>query len=118
LKTGEKLLSTLILQTPTPTTTYYPLKQKKTEYVVKTHDGSETFVLQGNIVIIYQSLLNSIDCVYYSFDTMELVVGISAIIIYLYCIILFIIIHQSLLNSIFTTKLYILMKKINNYKQR
>jgi hypothetical protein len=40
-------------------------------------DRSETFVLQGNIVII----------------------------------------HQSLLNSIFTTKLYILMKKIN-YKQR
>jgi hypothetical protein len=39
---------------------------------VKTHDRSETFVLQGNIVII----------------------------------------HQSLLNSIFTTKLYILMKKI------
>jgi hypothetical protein len=51
--------------------------QKKTECVVKTHDRSETFVLQGNIVII----------------------------------------HQSLLNSIFTTKLYILMKKIN-YKQR
>jgi hypothetical protein len=50
--------------------------EKKTECVVKTHDGSETFVLQGNIVII----------------------------------------HQSLLNSIFTTKLYILMKKIN-YKQ-
>jgi hypothetical protein len=50
---------------------------KKTESVVKTHDRSETFVLQGNIVII----------------------------------------HQSLLNSIFTTKLYILMKKIN-YKQR
>jgi hypothetical protein len=49
---------------------------KKTECVVKTHDRSETFVLQGNIVII----------------------------------------HQSLLNSIFTTKLYILMKKIN-YKQ-
>jgi hypothetical protein len=43
----------------------------------KEHDRSETFVLQGNIVII----------------------------------------HQSLLNSIFTTKLYILMKKIN-YKQR
>jgi ABC-type proline/glycine betaine transport system ATPase subunit len=52
-------------------------KKKKTECVVKTHDRSETFVLQGNIVII----------------------------------------HQSLLNSIFTTKLYILMKKIN-YKQR
>jgi hypothetical protein len=51
--------------------------EKKTECVVKTHDRSETFVLQGNIVIIYQSLL----------------------------------------NSIFTTKLYILMKKIN-YKQR
>jgi ABC-type nitrate/sulfonate/bicarbonate transport system ATPase subunit len=51
--------------------------EKKTECVVKTHDRSETFVLQGNIVII----------------------------------------HQSLLNSIFTTKLYILMKKIN-YKQR
>jgi hypothetical protein len=50
---------------------------KKTECVVKTHDRSETFVLQGNIVIILQSLL----------------------------------------NSIFTTKLYILMKKIN-YKQR
>jgi hypothetical protein len=50
---------------------------KKTECVVKTHDRSETFVLQGNIVII----------------------------------------HQSLLNSIFTTKLYILMKKIN-YKQQ
>jgi hypothetical protein len=50
---------------------------KKTECVVKTHDRSETFVLLGNIVII----------------------------------------HQSLLNSIFTTKLYILMKKIN-YKQR
>jgi hypothetical protein len=50
---------------------------KKTECVVKTHDRSETFVLQENIVII----------------------------------------HQSLLNSIFTTKLYILMKKIN-YKQR
>jgi hypothetical protein len=49
---------------------------KKTECVVKTHDRSETFILQGNIVII----------------------------------------HQSLLNSIFTTK-YILMKKIN-YKQR
>jgi ABC-type Fe3+/spermidine/putrescine transport system ATPase subunit len=54
-----------------------PHKRKKTECVVKTHDRSETFVLQGNIVII----------------------------------------HQSLLNSIFTTKLYILMKKIN-YKQR
>jgi hypothetical protein len=53
------------------------LDLKKTECVVKTHDRSETFVLQGNIVII----------------------------------------HQSLLNSIFTTKLYILMKKIN-YKQR
>jgi hypothetical protein len=53
------------------------VEQKKTECVVKTHDGSETFVLQRNIVII----------------------------------------HQSLLNSIFTTKLYILMKKIN-YKQR
>jgi heme/copper-type cytochrome/quinol oxidase subunit 2 len=51
--------------------------KKKTECVVKTHDRSEIFVLQGNIVII----------------------------------------HQSLLNSIFTTKLYILMKKIN-YKQR
>jgi hypothetical protein len=51
--------------------------KKKAECVVKTHDRSETFVLQGNIVII----------------------------------------HQSLLNSIFTTKLYILMKKIN-YKQR
>jgi hypothetical protein len=50
---------------------------KKTECVVKTHDRSETFVLQGNIVII----------------------------------------HQSLLNSIFTTKLYILMEKIN-YKQQ
>jgi hypothetical protein len=50
--------------------------EKKTECVIKTHDRSETFVLQGNIVII----------------------------------------HQSLLNSIFTTKLYILMKKIN-YKQ-
>jgi hypothetical protein len=47
---------------------------KKTECVVKTHDRSETFVLQGNIVII----------------------------------------HQSFLNSIFTTKLYILMKKIIN----
>jgi hypothetical protein len=46
---------------------------KKTECVVKTHDRSETFVLQGNIVII----------------------------------------HQSLLNSIFASKLYILMKKIN-----
>jgi hypothetical protein len=53
------------------------LNKKKTECVVKTHDRSETYVLQGNIVII----------------------------------------HQSLLNSIFTTKLYILMKKIN-YKQR
>jgi hypothetical protein len=53
------------------------LIKKKTECVVKTHDRSEPFVLQGNIVII----------------------------------------HQSLLNSIFTTKLYILMKKIN-YKQR
>jgi hypothetical protein len=53
------------------------LEKKKTECVVKTHDRSETFVLQGNIVII----------------------------------------HQSLLNSILTTKLYILMKKIN-YKQR
>jgi hypothetical protein len=52
-------------------------QKKKTECVVKTHDRSKTFVLQGNIVII----------------------------------------HQSLLNSIFTTKLYILMKKIN-YKQR
>jgi hypothetical protein len=52
-------------------------KKEKTECVVKTHDRSETFVLEGNIVII----------------------------------------HQSLLNSIFTTKLYILMKKIN-YKQR
>jgi hypothetical protein len=52
-------------------------EKKKTECVVKTHDRSETFVLEGNIVII----------------------------------------HQSLLNSIFTTKLYILMKKIN-YKQR
>jgi ABC-type polar amino acid transport system ATPase subunit len=51
--------------------------KKKTECVVKTHDRSETFVLQGNIVII----------------------------------------HQSLLNSIFTTKLYILMKRLN-YKQR
>jgi hypothetical protein len=51
--------------------------KKKKECVVKTHDRSETFVLQGNIVII----------------------------------------HQSLLNSIFTTKLYILTKKIN-YKQR
>jgi hypothetical protein len=50
---------------------------KKTECVIKTHDRSETFVLQGNIEII----------------------------------------HQLLLNSIFTTKLYILMKKIN-YKQR
>jgi hypothetical protein len=50
---------------------------KKTECVVKTHDRGETFVLQGNIVII----------------------------------------HQSLLNSMFTTKLHILMKKIN-YKQR
>jgi hypothetical protein len=29
---------------------------KKTECVVKTHDRSETFVLQGNIVIIHQSL--------------------------------------------------------------
>jgi hypothetical protein len=56
---------------------YYMKCKKKTECVVKTHDRSETFVLQGNIVII----------------------------------------HQSLLNSIFTTKLYILMKKIN-YKQR
>jgi hypothetical protein len=52
-------------------------EEKKTECVVKTHDRSETFVLQGNIIII----------------------------------------HQSLLNSIFTTKLYILMKKIN-YEQR
>jgi hypothetical protein len=52
-------------------------KKKKTECVLKTHDRSETFVLQGTIVII----------------------------------------HQSLLNSIFTTKLYILMKEIN-YKQR
>jgi hypothetical protein len=52
-------------------------EKKKTECVVKTHDRSETFVLLGNIVII----------------------------------------HQSLLNSIFTTKLYILMKKID-YKQR
>jgi hypothetical protein len=52
-------------------------RKKKTECVVKTHDRSATFVLQGNIVIILQSLL----------------------------------------NSIFTTKLYILMKKIN-YKQR
>jgi hypothetical protein len=43
--------------------------KKKTECVVKTHDRSETFVLQGNIVI---------------------------------------------LNSIFTTKLYILMKTYNN----
>jgi hypothetical protein len=51
--------------------------KKKTECVVKTHDRSETFVLQRNIIII----------------------------------------HQSLLNSIFTTKLYILMKKLN-YKQR
>jgi hypothetical protein len=50
---------------------------KKKQCVVKTHDRSETFVLQGNIVII----------------------------------------HQTFLNSIFTTKLYILMKKIN-YKQR
>jgi hypothetical protein len=32
--------------------------KKKTECVVKTHDRSETFVLQGNIVIIHQSLLN------------------------------------------------------------
>jgi hypothetical protein len=53
------------------------LSKKKTECVLKTHDRNETFVLQGNIVII----------------------------------------HQSLLNSIFTTKLYILMKEIN-YKQR
>jgi hypothetical protein len=51
--------------------------EKKTECVVKTQDRSETFVLQGNIVTI----------------------------------------HQSLLNSIFTTKLYIVIKKIN-YKQR
>jgi hypothetical protein len=51
--------------------------ENKKKSVVKTHDRSETFVLEGNIVII----------------------------------------HQSLLNSIFTTKLYILMKKIN-YKQR
>jgi hypothetical protein len=36
------------------------VEQKKTECVVKTHDRSETFVLQGNIVIIHQSLLNSI----------------------------------------------------------
>jgi hypothetical protein len=50
---------------------------KKTECVVKTLDRSESFVLEGNIVII----------------------------------------HQSLLNSIFTTKLYKIMKKIN-YKQR
>jgi hypothetical protein len=35
-------------------------RKKKTECVVKTHDRSETFVLQGNIVIIHQSLLNSI----------------------------------------------------------
>jgi hypothetical protein len=37
------------------------LKQfiKKTECVVKTHDRSETFVLQGNIVIIHQPLLNT-----------------------------------------------------------
>jgi hypothetical protein len=52
-------------------------RKKKTECVVKTHDRSETFVLQGNIVII----------------------------------------HQSLLNSIFTTKLYILMKKINDKRR-
>jgi hypothetical protein len=52
------------------------LEKKKTECVVETHDRSETFVLEENIVIILQSLL----------------------------------------NSIFTTKLYILMKKIN-YKQ-
>jgi hypothetical protein len=56
---------------------YVSVFEKKKECVVKTHDRSETFVLQGNIVII----------------------------------------HQSLLNSIFTTKLYILMKKIN-YKQQ
>jgi hypothetical protein len=55
----------------------FPVIKKKTKCVVKTHDRSETFVLQGNIVIILQSLL----------------------------------------NSIFATKLYILMKKIN-YKQR
>jgi hypothetical protein len=63
---GQKILAVIICQF-----------KKKTECVVKTHDRSETFVLQGNIVII----------------------------------------HQSLLNSIFTTKLYILMKTIN-YKQR
>jgi hypothetical protein len=63
------------MQKSTTFTTIF--RVKKPECVVKTHDRSETFVLQGNIVII----------------------------------------HQSLLNSIFTTKLYILMKKIN-YKQR
>jgi hypothetical protein len=46
--------------------------KKKAECVVKTHDRSETFVLQGNIVIIHQSLLNSIDCVYYSFINIKL----------------------------------------------
>jgi hypothetical protein len=33
---------------------------KKKQSVVETHDRSETFVLQGNIAIIHQSLLNSI----------------------------------------------------------
>jgi ABC-type proline/glycine betaine transport system ATPase subunit len=81
-------ISSLQSETFTPCVMIFPLIMqkdfkvlhfiiKKTECVVKTHDRSETFVLQGNIVII----------------------------------------HQSLLNSIFTTKLYILMKKIN-YKQR
>jgi hypothetical protein len=33
---------------------------KKAECAVNTHDRSETFVLKGKIVIIHQSLLNSI----------------------------------------------------------
>jgi ABC-type Fe3+/spermidine/putrescine transport system ATPase subunit len=35
-----------------------PYLKKKTECVVKTHDRSETFVLQGNIVIIHQSRIS------------------------------------------------------------
>jgi hypothetical protein len=67
----------MILFRITKLNTFVFYRSKKTECLVKTHDRCITDVLQGNIVIILQSLL----------------------------------------NSVFTTKLYILMKKIN-YKQR
>jgi hypothetical protein len=38
--------------------------KKKTECVVKTRDRSETFVLQGNIVFIHQSLLTQQNCIF------------------------------------------------------